>query len=509
MASSKSRGFLELEQTQSDFDRLPDSLVVEILALASGYRVNDKIQAEADRFVTLRLVCRRFSDLVFQIQYVILDWYEANQTPESARQSGFMHFLQNTKGMLKGLFVYNNMRNWNPSAFLVRNVPFTPNLEDLRLRSCPLTGQEEESSAQVHSQQIFTSLSKLRKLSLVSISGVRLNFSRISRLGNVRFKHLKQLRILAASYQVALRLSDKDLAYLVEACPKLEILYTGSVSGSGLQDPVIKSTSIKSIYLNVHIQRTLTVDAPSLCYICIQGVPQGASIRSGGRPLFFDTYHEGDFGHIQLSDPASVESLTLTGRWEKVELTRLLKSCCKATHIRFNTWFRLKDGESKLDLLELLSHLSSLKVLRISELSMMEFGQGHGCTPSRKVGKSLWHLQLDLTEEGQKEMCTRLIDAVVDLRSLMLLGASKELEQSCYPTRRFCKSDTLILTSPYSNLRSFMARLGDSRCSISTSLSHFQHALSSLLRTEKPLAVVLEAKGIFNWCMGNIRALSR
>jgi hypothetical protein len=429
MASSKSHGFLEIEQTQSDFDRLPDSLVVEILALASGYRVDDKIRARAERFVTLRLFCRRFSDLVFQIQFVTLNWYGASQIPESARHSyenGFMHFLQNTKGMLKGLTVHY-MRNWNPCAFLVRNLPLTPNLEDLLL-TCHLTGQEAESSAQVDTQQTFGSLSKLRKLSSVTISGVHLNFSGISQLGNVRFTHLKQLWLHKGDpYQVALRLSDKDLAYLVEACPKLEILYIGSASG--LQDPVIKSTSIRSMYLDVHIQRTLTVDAPLLCYIVIPGVPLGASIRSGGRPLAFNTY-EGDFGHVQLSDPASVESLTLTGRWEKVELTRLLKSCCKATHVIFSAGCRLKDGESKLDLLEILSHLSSLKMIWISGLRMMEFGQGHGCTPSRKVGKSLQHLQLYLTEEGQKEMCTRLIDAVVDLRSLMLLGASKELEHS-------------------------------------------------------------------------------
>jgi hypothetical protein len=156
MASSKSHVFLELEQTQSDFDRLPDSLVVEILTRASGYRGNDKIRARADLFVTLRLVCWRFSDLVFQIQYVILDWYGASQTPERARQSGFMHFPQNTKGMLKGLVVDNDMRNWDLSAFLGRNLPFTPNLEDLVLRSCHLSfGHEEYSSAQVHTQKIL------------------------------------------------------------------------------------------------------------------------------------------------------------------------------------------------------------------------------------------------------------------------------------------------------------------------------------------------------------------
>jgi hypothetical protein len=183
------------------------------------------------------------------------------------------------------------------------------------------------------------------------------------------------------------------------------------------------------MYLDVHIQRTLIVDAPLLCYIGIPGIPLGASIRSGGRPLAFNTY-EGDFGHVQLSDPASVESLTLTGRWEKVELRRLLKSCHKATHITLTAGCHLKDGESKLDLLELLSHLSSLKILWISGLSMMEVGPEHCCTPSRQVGKSLQHLQLYLTEEGQEEMCTRLIEAVVNLRSLMLLGASETLEQS-------------------------------------------------------------------------------
>jgi hypothetical protein len=408
---------------------LPDCLVVEILALASGDRVNDKIRARASLFVTLRLVCWRFSDLVFQISYVVLDWYGASQTPESARQSGFAHFLQDTKGMLKGLVVYHDMRNWDLSAFLVGNLPFTPNLEDLVLRSCHLFGQEEYSSAQVHTQQIFTSLSKLRKPSLISISGVRFNFSRISHFGNVRFEHSKKLRLDKGNfYQVALRLSDKDLAYLVEACPKLEVLYIKSASG--LQDPVIKSTGIKSMYLqDVHIQRTLTVDAPLLCHIGIPGVPLGASINSGGRPLAFNTY-EGDFGHIQLSDPASVESLTLTGGWEKVELTRLLRSCFKATQITINAECHLKDRESKLDLLELLSHLPSLKILWISGLSMIEVGPGHCFTASRQVGKSLQHLQLYLTEKGQKEMCTRKIEAVVNLRSLTLLGASKTLEHS-------------------------------------------------------------------------------
>jgi hypothetical protein len=373
MASSKSHGFLESEQTQSDFDRLPDSLVAEILALASGYRVNDKIRARANLFVTLRLVCWRFSHLVFQIQYVILDWYGASQTPESARQFGFMHFLQKSKGMLKGLVVYNDPRFWDLSSFLVRNLPFTPNLENLVLRSFHLTGQEEESSAQIHTQQTFSSLSKLRKLSLLSISGVRYICSRILQLGNVRFEHLKKLRLhKGGPYQVVLRLSDKDLAYLVEACPKLEILYIGSASG--LQDPVIKSTSINSMHLDVHIQRTLTVDAPLLCYIGIPGVPLGASIRSGGMPLAFDTFGGAGqvFGHVQFSDPASVESLTLTGVWEK--LTRLLRSCCKATHIRFNARCHLKDGESKLDLLEFLSHLPSLKIIWISTLSMIEVG---------------------------------------------------------------------------------------------------------------------------------------
>jgi hypothetical protein len=130
MASSKCHGFLEFEQTQSDFDRLPDSLVVDILARASGYRENDKIRgvlARADFLVTLRLVCWRFSDLVFQIQYVLLAfWNGASQTSESARQSketGFMHYLQNTNGMLKGLTVYSDLENWDLSAFLVRNLP--------------------------------------------------------------------------------------------------------------------------------------------------------------------------------------------------------------------------------------------------------------------------------------------------------------------------------------------------------------------------------------------------
>jgi hypothetical protein len=274
----------EFDQTQSDFDRLPDPLVVEILARASGYKMNDKIRARAERFVALRLVCWRFSDLVFQIQYVILTGDGSSQTARQSCETGFMHYPQNTKGILKGLAVYNGMMNWDPSAFLVRNLPFTPNLEDLVLRKFHLTVQEEESSAQVHTQQIFTSLSKLRKLSSVSISGVPFNFSRISQLGNVRFEHLKQLRLHnGASYQVALRLSDKDLAYLVEACPKLEIFDIGSAIG--LQDPVIKSTSIKSMFLDVHIQKTLTVIAPLLCYIRIPGVPLGASISSGGRPL--------------------------------------------------------------------------------------------------------------------------------------------------------------------------------------------------------------------------------
>jgi hypothetical protein len=200
-------------------------------------------------------------------------------------------------------------------------------------------------------------------------------------------------------------------------------------SARGLQAPVIKSTSLQSIDLDVHIQRTLTVDAPLLCYIRIPGVPLGASIRSGGRPLAFNTY-EGDFGHVQLSDPASVESLNLTGRWEKVELTRLLKSCCKATHIVFNAGCRLKDGQSKLNLQELLSHLSSLKILWIDGLGMMEFVRGYGCTPSRQVGESLEQLRLCLTEEGQKDACSRMVEAAGNLRSLMLSGANEKVEQS-------------------------------------------------------------------------------
>jgi hypothetical protein len=348
-----------------------------------------------------------------------------------------MHYLQNTNGMMKGLTVYSDLENWDLSAFLVRNLPFTPNLEELRLHNDCLN-EQEESSAQVYTQQLFGSLADLRKLSLISTVGVHFNFSGISELEKITFEHLKQLRLhKGGPYQAALKRFDKDLENLVEACPKLEDSNIGSARG--LQAPVIKSTSLQTIDLDIHIQKTLTVDAPLLCYIRISGVPLGASIRSGGRPLSFDTYG-GDFGPVQFWDPASVDNLNLRGRWEKVELTRLLKSCCKATHIIFNAGCRLKDGQSKLDLLELLSHLSSLKILWINGLGMMESVRGYACTPSRQVGERLEQLRFCLTEEEQKNACSRMVEAAVNLRSLILQGADEKVEQSLLPYQKILQN---------------------------------------------------------------------
>jgi hypothetical protein len=95
----------------------------------------------------------------------------------------------------------------------------------LLLNSSRLYNEQEKSSAQVYTQQLFGSLSNLRKLSLISTVGVHFNFSGISELGNITFKHLKQLSLhKGVPYQAALKLLDKDLEYLVEACPKLEDL---------------------------------------------------------------------------------------------------------------------------------------------------------------------------------------------------------------------------------------------------------------------------------------------
>jgi hypothetical protein len=367
------------EQKQNHFDRLPDSLAIKILAVAANlrtftyYRGWGRIMAADDRLLPFRLVCRWFSNLVFQIQHITLQCRKKIQ----AGDPGVLQFLRNTEGSLKSIRLTDlrvSQKNEVQTKFLVPILALTPNLQDFSLvtRGGSNIVIQEEGSAMVQTEELLSSLSRCCKLSTIFIAGLHLNLRSISRLENITFGRLEVLELrFHDSTSMNLRLSDEGLEYLLEACPKLRHLTIEIGSAGGLQTPIIKSTSLQWLGLEGQIQMSLTVDAPSLSFLEIRGVPL-ASIRTGKRLDAFAT-NEGDFGHVHFSAPSSIRKIILRGSWEKDGLKSLLGSCRNATDLYYEARCHVKDGQSKSDLLQILSPLTSLKYLRLIGSSMLDF----------------------------------------------------------------------------------------------------------------------------------------
>jgi hypothetical protein len=260
-----------IEQTQSNFDRLPDSLLVDILTRAAGNAFEPAGWAGVGSLLGLRLVCMRFSDLVFEVQHVSL-WYKARG------ESEITHFLDRTEGILKGLHLraaYGRRLFTVPMivTLVARVHALTPHLEDFRLTfgSRMFEIIREESLARVQSEQLLSSISRFQKLASMSLDGVRLNLTSFSLLGRIRFEQLKHLTLRnLASYSVCgeyrnlLKISDETFEDLVEICPRLEELKI--IGGTGLRNPVIMSKILQTLDLVVDIERSLTVHAPLLSF---------------------------------------------------------------------------------------------------------------------------------------------------------------------------------------------------------------------------------------------------
>jgi hypothetical protein len=275
------------EQKQSHFDRLPDSLAIKILALAARsryayYRDSGRILAAADYcLLPFRLVCRWFSNLVFQIQRITLQCRKKIQ----AGDPGVLQFLRNTEGSLEGIELIGlqvSQKNEVQTKFLVPILALTPNLQDFSLVT---RGESniaiQEGLAMAQTEELLSSLSRCCKLTTMFIAGLHLSLTSISRLGNITFERLEVLELrFYDSTSMNLRLSDEGLKYLLEACPKLRHLTIKIGLAGGLQTPIIKSTSLQWLGLEGQIQMSLTVDAPSLSFLEIPGVPL-ASIRTG------------------------------------------------------------------------------------------------------------------------------------------------------------------------------------------------------------------------------------
>jgi hypothetical protein len=376
-------------------------------------------------------------DLVFEVQHVSL--------PYTARDgSEITHFLDRTEGILKGHHLraaYGRHMFSEPMiATLVARVhALTPHLEDFRLTLIgssmfEISSEREESLARVQSEQLLSSISRFQKLASMSLRGVCLNVTSFSLLGRVRCEQLKYLTLrnftsysIRGEHRNLLKISDETFEDLIEVCPRLKELKI--IGGTGLHNPVIMSKTLQTLDLDVVIKRSLTVHAPLLSFLSIPGVPSGADISAGTDFHTFTCREEGEYDHVRLSNPESLKDITVRGKWKREGLTRFLVDCRNVTRIHYSAECVSEDGQSQMDLLEILSHQTSVKRLWITFMSAFSDDGVDAPQPQHWQFQNLEYIRLPLTEIRKTRLCSCLIEAAPKLRVLNLSDACLSILQ--------------------------------------------------------------------------------
>jgi hypothetical protein len=274
---------MEVQEETSPFDGMPDPLVLEILSRAAscsiscinGNRLSHSVDAKS--FGMLRLVCKRFDSLFFDVRHLSWEF----QGPQTVNGYGLMSFLQRKDGALESLelsFPWS-LRQVDPTSlgFLAGMLTpgFTRTLTHLSLKRIYL-GYGPEGSNCVRTEQLFEILSKCPQLSNFDlfVNQGSLDFEYPSRkLERMRLGRLTSFKLLSTD---CFSLSDEGLACLITMCPRLQDLAIHvrcepRTTSIHLVRPSIVSASLTSLDLDVQVEKGFILTPHGCCsFACLR-----------------------------------------------------------------------------------------------------------------------------------------------------------------------------------------------------------------------------------------------